>query len=189
MTFPPVEQYIIEPTVKQTKRKKKMIRRSALQLCVTVSGGAASPLGSAAAATATTTSRSRGREELAKMRATVSVNKPTTAESMVTFKDTRPLPEGETDVTRRRRLVYQSRYRGMVEMDIIFGSFANAKLEKLAGKALEEYDTLLRQFDNDLFNWLVSGNAPPAEIGSMGAWKELKTFVDDNNAELLGHRL
>lgn len=77
----------------------------------------------------------------------------------------------------------------MVEMDIIFGSFAKARLDHLAGKALVEYDTLLRQFDNDLFNWLVSGTAPPSDIASMDAWRELKTFVDSNNEELLGHKL
>ncbi|CUG06605.1 Hypothetical protein, putative [Bodo saltans] len=178
-----------------------MMRRCLFQMCVATAGAggsqfissaaarALSPADGAAAVLPSPSSRSRGREELAKMRATVTVKEPTKLEAMETFKDTRPLPEGETDDIRRRRLVYQSRYRGMVEMDIIFGSFANAKLESLAGKALEEYDILLRQFDNDLFNWLVSGSAPPAEISSMAAWKELKSFVDESNDELLGHRL
>jgi succinate dehydrogenase flavin-adding protein (antitoxin of CptAB toxin-antitoxin module) len=131
----------------------------------------------------------RGRQELANMRATVTVTEKTNPEAMETFKDMRPRPEGETDETRRRRLVYQSRYRGMVEMDIIFGSFAQARLDQLSGVLLEGYDTLLRQYDNDLFNWLVSGQAPPAEIETLGAWKELKSFVDSNHDELLGHRL
>lgn len=131
----------------------------------------------------------RGREELANMRTTVAFSTPPNSESMTSFKDTRPLPVGETDDVCRRRLIYQSRYRGMVEMDIIFGSFAQAKLDKLGGPVLREYDTLLRQYDNDLFNWLVSGQAPPSEISSLEAWKELKGFVERNRDELLGHRL
>lgn len=161
------------------------MRRSLLWFATTAAVGTNSTTASQLRTTPTT----RGREELAMMRATVQVTEPAKEENMESFRDNRPRPSGETNDTLRRRLVYQSRYRGMVELDIICGSFAQARLSTLSDTALIEYDTLLRQYDNDLFNWLVSGKAPPADIAALGAWTELKQFVDANHEELLGHRL
>jgi succinate dehydrogenase flavin-adding protein (antitoxin of CptAB toxin-antitoxin module) len=69
---------------------------------------------------------------------------------------------------RRRRLQFQSRYRGMWELDMILGSFAAdcvapvipegvASIDELrvAGDELDGYDAILRQYDNDLNHWLV----------------------------------
>lgn len=77
----------------------------------------------------------------------------------------------------------------MVEMDIIFGSFARAVLPSMEEGKLLEYDTVLRQFDNDLNNWLVNGTAAPKEIEALGVWRDLRTFLEKNKEELLGHRL
>lgn len=48
-----------------------------------------------------------------------------------TFKDPRPIDPNEPIDIKRRRLMYQSRYRGMVEMDLVFGHFARCKLDSL----------------------------------------------------------
>ena len=60
---------------------------------------------------------------------------------------------------RRRRLLYQSLYRGNKENDIILGRFARAHLAELGADELVQYESLLENGDNDIFDWL-SGRAP-----------------------------
>ena len=65
---------------------------------------------------------------------------------------------------RRKRLLYQSNYRGNKENDIILGRFARAHLNGFNAAQLDQYEKLLANGDNDIFDWL-SGRAevPPEE--------------------------
>jgi antitoxin CptB len=65
----------------------------------------------------------------------------------------------ETLTVCRKRLIYQSRYRGRLESDLFFGRFADAHLPRLHHSELERYEALLRENDHDLFAW-ISGHAP-----------------------------
>lgn len=54
-----------------------------------------------------------------------------------------PHPEGrdgEPTETLRKRLVYESRKRGILEMDLILGTFAKTRLETMDEAQLREYD-------------------------------------------------
>ncbi|KAG5472333.1 hypothetical protein LSCM1_03732 [Leishmania martiniquensis] len=102
-----------------------------------------------------------------------------------TFRDSRPIDPNETVESKRRRLIYQSRYRGMVEMDLIFGHFARCKLETLDASMLDEYDTLLKQLDSELFRWLVIGLDAPEEVAKLRCFGELCRFITEERAELL----
>lgn len=54
-----------------------------------------------------------------------------------------PHPEGrdnEQTETLRKRLVYESRKRGILEMDLILGTFAKSRLAELDDGQLREYD-------------------------------------------------
>ena len=64
--------------------------------------------------------------------------------------------------------------RGMKEMDIILSRFAKARLEHLDASALDAYDVLLSENDQDLYQWVTGQNTPPepfrdliAEIASL----------------------
>lgn len=103
------------------------------------------------------------------------------------FKDTRPVNPKETVEDRRKRLIFQSRYRGMVEMDLICGHFARVMLADLPDDQLLEYDTLLKQLDNDLFRWLVMRQEVPEEINNLKCFHTLREFVENRREELLGH--
>ncbi|KPI90417.1 hypothetical protein ABL78_0493 [Leptomonas seymouri] len=103
-----------------------------------------------------------------------------------TFRDSRPVDPNESVENKRRRLIYQSRYRGMVEMDLIFGHFARCKLPTLDVAMLDEYDTLLKQLDSDMFRWLVMNTDAPAELKKLRCFAELRKFIDEERAELLG---
>lgn len=103
-----------------------------------------------------------------------------------TFRDSRPIDPNESVEDKRRRLMYQSRYRGMVEMDLIFGHFARCKLETLDAAMLDEYDTMLKQLDSDLFRWLVMDTDAPEEVRQLRCFGELRNFIIQERTELLG---
>ncbi|QDL92495.1 succinate dehydrogenase assembly factor 2 [Paroceanicella profunda] len=66
-----------------------------------------------------------------------------------------------TEIT-LKRLRIRSWRRGMKEMDIILGGFADTRLASLAPERLAGYERLLEENDQDLFLW-VTGRAPVPE--------------------------
>ena len=59
-----------------------------------------------------------------------------------------PHPEGrdsETTEILRKRLVYESRKRGILETDLILATFAQERLGSMADRELREYDRVRRQ--------------------------------------------
>lgn len=65
----------------------------------------------------------------------------------------------ETAQARLKRMRMRSWRRGTKEMDLILGPFADARLEAMQGAALDLYDALLEENDQDLYPW-VSGAQP-----------------------------
>ncbi|RNF12765.1 hypothetical protein TraAM80_00120 [Trypanosoma rangeli] len=108
------------------------------------------------------------------------------AESGLQFRDTRPPLMNESDEAKRRRLIYQSAYRGMVEMDIILGVFSRKSLKEMPREQLDEYDMILRHFDDDLYKWVVMNEQPPAAVANMQTYKALQQFVEEERESLLG---
>ena len=73
----------------------------------------------------------------------------------------------ETAEIRLKRLRMRSWRRGMKEMDLILGGFADAELPKLTGPDLATYEELLNENDQELYKW-VSGAAPtPSKYASL----------------------
>lgn len=69
----------------------------------------------------------------------------------------------ETPEARLKRMKMRSWRRGTKEMDLILGPYADAMLAEMAPAALDLYDRLLEENDQDLYPW-VSGTQPcPAE--------------------------
>lgn len=63
---------------------------------------------------------------------------------------------GELHEHRIKRLSMRSWRRGMKEMDLILGGFADQKLAGLEVADLDAYERLLDENDQDLYKW-VSG--------------------------------
>ncbi|KAJ1629916.1 Flavinator of succinate dehydrogenase-domain-containing protein [Pavlovales sp. CCMP2436] len=59
----------------------------------------------------------------------------------------------------RRSLLYRSKQRGWLEMDIMLGNWAKANLHGLDGAQLEQFAAILEKENPDLFKWLT-GQAP-----------------------------
>lgn len=58
-------------------------------------------------------------------------------------------PENEALETKRRRLLYQSRKRGMLENDLLLSNFASIYLSKMNANDLDIYDKLINTPSND----------------------------------------
>lgn len=62
----------------------------------------------------------------------------------------------ETPEIRLRRLTMRSWRRGMKEMDLILGHFADDVLAELSPADLDEYERLLSENDQDLYLWVTA---------------------------------
>jgi antitoxin CptB len=67
---------------------------------------------------------------------------------------------------RRRMLLFRSWHRGIREMDLIMGRFADTCIADLSDPELDEYQRLLDIPDHDLYTWISGEALPPPEFES-----------------------
>ena len=60
---------------------------------------------------------------------------------------------------RRRKLLFRSWHRGIREMDLILGGFADQQIHALTDAELDQYEGLLEIQDADLLSW-ITGERP-----------------------------
>jgi antitoxin CptB len=63
----------------------------------------------------------------------------------------------------RRKLLFRAWHRGIREMDLILGRFADEHLAEMSDGELEEFAYLLEVFDRDLIQWFTNEVEVPAE--------------------------
>ncbi len=81
----------------------------------------------------------------------------------------------ESPDIRRKRLLFRSRQRGMLETSLLLRAFADRHLAELDGNGLDRFETLLEANDADLLDWVVGKKAVPATIDS-GLVNLIKNF-------------
>jgi antitoxin CptB len=64
---------------------------------------------------------------------------------------------------RRRRILYRCWHRGIREMDLVFGSFAEAEIAGLSDVELDEFEAIMEEEDHDLHAWITGAQALPEE--------------------------
>ncbi len=62
---------------------------------------------------------------------------------------------------RRKRLSFRAWHRGMREVDLLLGRFADAHLADLGGADLAAFEALLDVPDQDVLAWLTNTGGPP----------------------------
>ncbi len=67
----------------------------------------------------------------------------------------------ETHETRIKRLSIQSKRRGLQEMDLLLGRFADLALRGLDAPELTQYEALINEPDTDIFNWIKAPQTTP----------------------------
>jgi antitoxin CptB len=68
---------------------------------------------------------------------------------------------------RRRKLLFRSWHRGMREMDLIMGGFADARVAELNERDLAEFERLIDVPDRDLLAWITGEEAVPPDFDSV----------------------
>ena len=76
---------------------------------------------------------------------------------------------------RRRKLLFRSWHRGMREMDLIMGRFADASVARLSDGDLAEFERLIDVPDRDLLAWITGEEAVPVDYDS-ALFRDLRDF-------------
>lgn len=72
-------------------------------------------------------------------------------------------PAGETPEVRLRRVRMRSWRRGIREMDLVLGGFADGALEGLDPAGLDAFEILLSENDHDIHQWIAGRVEAPAD--------------------------
>lgn len=75
------------------------------------------------------------------------------------------VPESEDEI-RRKRLRYRAWHRGMKEMDLILGQFADARLAGMSEAELADFETIIACPDVALYRWVTGAEPVPAQYDS-----------------------
>lgn len=70
----------------------------------------------------------------------------------------------DKDLLRRKRLIYRSKQRGWLEVDMLLGTWASENVMQLSKEEMDEYEKILNQETIDIFNYINGKDQPPAEI-------------------------
>jgi antitoxin CptB len=86
---------------------------------------------------------------------------------------------------RRAKALFRSWHRGMREVDLILGDFADAEIASLTDAELDQYEELLGVPDGDLLRWVTGERPVPdsrheADIGEPTIGIRLKPMVHNN---------
>jgi antitoxin CptB len=68
---------------------------------------------------------------------------------------------------RRRRILFRAWRRGIREMDLIMGAFADAHLPTMSDVELAEFERLLDIPDPQALAWMTGDEAPPEEFHAL----------------------
>jgi antitoxin CptB len=67
---------------------------------------------------------------------------------------------------RRRRILFRAWRRGVREMDLIVGRFADAHIDKFDAAELDQFEQLIEVPNAELYAWIVGNEAVPGEHDS-----------------------
>jgi succinate dehydrogenase flavin-adding protein (antitoxin of CptAB toxin-antitoxin module) len=81
------------------------------------------------------------------------------------------------DEVRRRRMIYRSKQRGWLEVDLLLGSWAEKFVPKLSAKELDEYDLILREETIDIFNYISGKDPLPVHLQNLKVLKDIQAYA------------
>lgn len=83
------------------------------------------------------------------------------------------------DAVRRKRLVYRSKQRGWLEVDLLMGTWAEKNVPHLSVEEMDSYEDILNLETVDIFNF-IAGNADPPAFVDTPMMKRLQAYVKSN---------
>ena len=80
--------------------------------------------------------------------------------------------------TKRKRLKMRSMRRGIKEMDLILKNFADLNLNLMSELELENFENLLLENDQDLYQWSTGQVDPKKEF--IDLIQDIKNFISNS---------
>ncbi|KAG1658832.1 hypothetical protein FOA52_008257 [Chlamydomonas sp. UWO 241] len=77
----------------------------------------------------------------------------------------------------RGKLMYRSKQRGFLELDLLVGLWAERELPRMEPRMLHAFSDVLDLENPDLFKWLTGQLVPPEEVASNPAYSALRLHV------------
>ena len=75
------------------------------------------------------------------------------------------MTQSDTELyTRRKRLKFRSWHRGMREMDLLVGRFADRNLDVFSERQLDLFEALLHETDPDMYGWITDRQPIPQDL-------------------------
>ncbi|MDP3525810.1 MAG: succinate dehydrogenase assembly factor 2 [Hoeflea sp.] len=79
---------------------------------------------------------------------------------------------------RRRRILVRAWRRGIREMDLVIGGFADAEIASLNDTELDELELLMAAEDADIFRWVTGEEAVPERFRT-AMFERMRAYVPD----------
>ena len=76
---------------------------------------------------------------------------------------------------RRKKLKFRAWHRGIKEMDLILGKYADEHLAAMSSAEMDQFSHLLKQADDELYTWVSGAKTVPEEFDN-DIMKTLKSF-------------
>ncbi|KDO24781.1 hypothetical protein SPRG_20818 [Saprolegnia parasitica CBS 223.65] len=70
----------------------------------------------------------------------------------------------DADKANRKRVIYRSKQRGWLEVDLLLGRWASENVMSLTADELRQYEDILNRETIDIFNFISGKDAVPPEI-------------------------
>ena len=77
--------------------------------------------------------------------------------------------------SRRRKLLFRAWHRGMREIDLIMGRFADATIERLTAAELRDFEHLMEVPDREVLAWII-GEAEVPLTHDTALFRRLRDF-------------
>lgn len=76
---------------------------------------------------------------------------------------------------RRKKLKFRAWHRGIKEMDLILGKYADEYLPQMSTAQMDQFSVLLKQADDEMYKWVSGALEVPEEFDN-DIMKTLKSF-------------
>jgi antitoxin CptB len=86
---------------------------------------------------------------------------------------------------RRRKLLFRAWRRGVREMDLIVGRFADVHIDKFDERGLDDFEHLIEAGNVELYAWVTGTASAPSEYDT-AVLAQLKAFHDRTGKESVG---
>ncbi|KAL4139540.1 hypothetical protein KRP22_003199 [Phytophthora ramorum] len=81
----------------------------------------------------------------------------------------------DSDEANRKRVIYRSKQRGWLEVDLLLGRWASLHVMELSSHELQQYEDILNEETIDIFNY-ISGKSPVPERLETPMMKRLQAY-------------